>query len=140
MAHPRIKIKRLIIVVLLGAIAITVASLTIGYDIYSGSRNGGLLSFGIVSLAGYLFFLFLPVELAFIYYLAGGENFLLLNLVALGTAFISQTADYLIGYLFSTKIIDQLIGRKRYEKAESKIKEFGNVTIFIFNFFRYPPR
>lgn len=50
----------------------------------------GFFSFAIVSLAGYLFFLFIPVELAFIYYLTAGENFILLNAVALGTALFAE--------------------------------------------------
>jgi membrane protein DedA with SNARE-associated domain len=130
----RINIKRLIIIVLLAATAITVASLTVGRDIYYGTRDQGLISFAIVNLAGYLFFLFMPVELAFIYYLKGGENLWVLNAVALGTALISQSVDYLIGYSFSTRIINQLIGRKRYEKAEAEIRRYGNIAIFLFNF------
>ncbi len=133
MVHPRIDIKRLIIVILLAAAAIAVASLTIGRDIFYGSTGKGIISFAIVSLAGYLFFLFIPVELAFIYYLTAGENYLLLNAVALGSALISQSVDYIIGYSLSTKIIDQLIGRSRYEKAENEIRKYGNITILVFN-------
>lgn len=139
MHHPQINIKRLVIVVSLAVVAITVASLTVGRDIYNevyyGSKAGSdpLISFAIISLAGYLFFLFIPVEAAFIYYLPGGD-FLMLNAIALSTALISQSVDYIIGYSFSTKIIDQLIGRSRYEKAEAKIGRYGNITIFVFNF------
>ncbi len=134
MEFPRIDIKRLIIVVVLVAAAIAVLSLTIGRDIFFGSTGKGIVSFAIVSLAGYLFFFFIPVELAFIYYLTAGENLWLLNAVALGSALISQSVDYIIGYSLSTKIIDQLIGRGRYENAEAKIRRYGNITIFVFNF------
>jgi membrane protein DedA with SNARE-associated domain len=134
MHHPRINIKQLIIVVLLAAIAIAILSLTIARDIYYGSQGKGLLSFAIVSLAGYLFFFFIPVEVAFIYYLTAGENFLLLNIIALSTAVISQSVDYLIGYSLSKKIINELIGISRYEKAEDEIRKYGNITIFVFNF------
>ncbi|MCJ7446685.1 MAG: VTT domain-containing protein [Bacteroidales bacterium] len=126
-------IVRLVISGLLVITAITIASLTIGRDIYYGSSNEGLLSFAIVNFSGYLFFLFMPVELAFIYYLIGDLNIWSLNAVALGTAMVSQTIDYLIGYMFSTKIIDHLIGRHRYEKAEQKIRKYGNIVIFLFN-------
>jgi membrane protein DedA with SNARE-associated domain len=134
MLHPHINIKRLVIVVLLAATAIAILSLTIAQDIYYGSQGKGLLSFAIVSLAGYLFFFFIPVEVAFIYYLTAGENFLILNIIALSTAIISQSVDYLIGYSLSKKIINELIGRSRYEKAEDEIRKYGNITIFIFNF------
>ena len=113
--------------------AIVIATLTVGRDIYYGSRDEGLLSFAIVNFSGYLFFLFLPVEVAFIYYLPGDINIWALNAVAIGTGMVSQIIDYLIGYMFSTNIIDRLIGRHRYEKAEEKIRKYGNIVIFLFN-------
>lgn len=126
-------IVRLVLSTLFVIIAIVIASLTIGRDIYYGSRDEGLLSFAIVNLSGYLFFLFMPVELAFIYYLTSDINIWALLAVTLSTAMVSQTIDYLIGYIFSTKIIDNLIGRSRYEKAEGKIRKYGNFTILFFN-------
>jgi membrane protein DedA with SNARE-associated domain len=125
-------IKQLIPLVLFGLLAVLIASMTIGMDIY-GEREHGLLSFAIVNLSGYLFFLVMPVELAFIYYLHAGLDPWFLNLIALGTAIISQGIDYLIGRIFSTRIIDHLIGRHRYEKAEYEIRKYGNITIFVFN-------
>jgi len=113
--------------------AITIASLTVGRDIYYGSRDEGLLSFAIVNFSGYLFFLFLPVEVAFIYYLTSDINIWVLNAVAIGTAMVSQVIDFLIGYILSTNIIDRLIGRHRYEKAEERIRKYGNIVIFLFN-------
>ena len=133
MSWGKTKIMQVSIAVLFAIAAITIASLTVGRDIYYGSRDEGLLSFAIVNLSGYLFFLFMPVEIAFIYYLTGEINVWALNAVAIGTALISQTIDYLIGFLLSTRIIDQLIGRRRYEKAEDKIRKYGNIVIFFFN-------
>ena len=133
MGLKKADISRLIVTVMLVATAITIASLTIGRDIYYNSRSEGLLSFAIVNFSGYLFFLFMPVELAFIYYLPGDINIWILNAVALGTAIVSQSIDYLIGYMLSTKIINRLIGRRRYEKAEDKIRKYGNIIIFLFN-------
>jgi len=114
--------------------AIIIASMTIGRDIYYGSRDEGLLSFAIVNFSGYLFFLFMPVELAYIYYLPGDINIWALSGVALGTALVSQAIDYLIGYVFSTRIINRFIGRRRYLKAEGKLRKYGNIAIFFFNF------
>ncbi|HZM13329.1 MAG TPA: VTT domain-containing protein [Bacteroidales bacterium] len=118
---------------LLAIAAIAIASLTVGRDIYNGSRDEGLLSFAIVNAAGYLFFLFMPVEIAFVYYLQGDINVIALNAVALGTALFSQTIDYAIGVLLSDRIIDSLIGRRRYEKAEDELRKYGNIAIFVFN-------
>lgn len=126
-------IARWSVSVLLVVAAATIASLTIGRDIYYGAGNHGLLSFGIINFSGYLFFLFMPVEIAFIYYLSGDVNLWVLNAVAICTALLSQSIDYMIGFLLSEKIIDRFIGKRRYEKAESKIRKYGNITIFVFN-------
>jgi membrane protein DedA with SNARE-associated domain len=75
----------------------------------------------------------MPVEIAFIYYLQGDISALALNSVAIGTALFSQTIDYSIGFLMSNRFIDNLIGRRRYLKAEKFIEQYGNITIFIFN-------
>jgi len=129
----RLDIKRIIVVVLLIALMTVIISLTIGRDIYE-SNEKSMLSYAIVNFTGYLFFfLIMPVELPFIYYIRTGYDPLILNLVALSTAMASQVIDYLIGYFFSTGIIDKLIGRKRYEKAEAEIRKYGNLTLFIFN-------
>jgi membrane protein DedA with SNARE-associated domain len=129
----RAEVIQIIIACLLFIAAITIASLTVGRDIYNGTRDQGLLSFAIVNASGYLFFLFMPVEIAFIYYLQGDINFLALNAVAIATALFSQSIDYLIGLMLSNKVIDRLIGRGRYEKAKGEILKYGNLTIFVFN-------
>lgn len=127
-----IDIKRFIVVAFFAAIAIVIASATIGRDIYE-NKGLSVLSFAIVNFSGYLFFLFMPVELAFIFYKNSGYDPWILNLVAVGTAVISQTIDYLIGYFFSSRVIDRLIGRRRFEQAESEIRKYGNLTLFFFN-------
>lgn len=129
----RSEIIRIVLIIVFACIAVTIASLTVGRDIYYGSGNHGLLSFAIVNTSGYLFFLFMPVEVAFVYYLQGEINVFALNAVAMGTALFSQTIDYLIGLSFSNKFINSLIGRRRYEKAEANIGKYGNLTIFVFN-------
>ena len=126
MIRRRVDYRRLTVVVLLIILTTVIASLTIGKDIYE-SEEKSILSFAIINLLGYLFFfLFMPVELAFIFYLRSEYDPLMLNLVAISTAFVSESIDYLIGYFFSTGFIDRLIGRKRYEKAEDEIRKYGN--------------
>ena len=133
MKNTHIDFKRIFIVVILVALMAIIGSLTIGRDILENNQ-GSLLSFSIVNFTGYLFvFLFMPVELAFIFYIRSGYDPLILNLVAIFTAFASESIDYLIGYFFSTKIIDHLIGRHRYEKAEDEIRKYGNWAILVFN-------
>ena len=133
MKKIHIDIKRLIVFVFLFILMTAIASLTIGKDIYEHNEES-LLSFAIVNFFGYLFFfLLMPMELAFIFYLRTGYDPLILNLVAIATAMTSQIIDYLIGYFFSAGIIDRLIGRKRYEKAEDEIRKYGNWALFLFN-------
>jgi membrane protein DedA with SNARE-associated domain len=110
-----------------------IASLTIGRNIYDNSAKS-LLSFAILNFTGYLFFfLFMPVELAFIYFLRSGFDLLELNLVAVTTTMAAQSVDYLVGYFFSAAVIGKLIGKKKYEKAEEKILRYGSWTIFLAN-------
>ena len=128
-----IDFKRIFIVALLVVLMTVIGSLTIGRDIYENNQ-GSILSFAIVNFTGYLFvFLFMPVELAFIFYIRSGYDPIILNLVAISTAFASESIDYLIGYFFSARIIDRLIGRHRYEKAEDEIRKYGNWAILVFN-------
>ena len=133
MKRKRIDYKRIIVIVFLFILMTVIASLTIGRDIYENEAKS-LLSFAIANFAGYLFcFLFMPMELAFIYYLRTGYELFALNLVAIGTAFAAQLINYLVGYFFSSGIIDRLIGRKRYEKAEAEIRKYGNWTLLFSN-------
>ena len=133
MRMKHIDYKRLIVIVFLLILMALIASLTIGKDIYENNKES-LLSFAIVNFAGYLFFfLLMPMELAFIYYLRSSYDPIMLNLVAIATSFAAQVIDYLIGYFFSSGIIDRLIGRKRYEKAEDEIRKYGNWTLFLSN-------
>lgn len=129
----RARITRITIAALLIIIAIIIASLTVGRDIYYGSRDEGLLSFAVINTCGYLFFIFMPVEIAFVYYLNSQISVLALCAVAIGTALFSQALDYTIGLLISNKFIDNLIGRSKYEKAQAKLLKYGSLTIFAFN-------
>lgn len=128
-----IDFKKIFILGFLIVLMTIIGSLTIGRDIYEHNQ-GSLLSFAIVNFTGYLFvFLLMPVELAFIFYLRSGYDPLTLNLIAISTAFASESIDYLIGYFFSARIIDRLIGRHRYEKAEDEIRKYGNWAILVSN-------
>lgn len=133
MESKQIDYKRLIVIVFLFSLMTVIASLTIGRDIVENDEKS-LFSFAVANFTGYLFcFLFMPMELAFIYYLRTGYEPFALNLVAIGTAFAAQVINYLIGYFFSSGIIDRLIGRNRYEKAEEEIRKYGNWTLLFSN-------
>jgi len=130
--RPHFNIKQILPFLILAALAISIASLTIGKEIYGQSEHTQI-TFAIINFSGYLFFLLMPVELAFIYYLHVGMDVYWLNAVAVSTAIAAQLVDYYIGRSLSTKIIDKMIGRHRYEKAEAEIRKYGNIAIFAFN-------
>ena len=133
MKRARFDIRRIIIFVLLVTLMTVIASLTIGKDIYQYNEYG-MFSFAIVNFSGYLFFfLLMPMELAFILYLRTGYDPIVLNMVAVTTAMAAQVIDYLVGYFLSTEVINRLIGRRRYEKAEAEIRKYGNLALFLSN-------
>jgi membrane protein YqaA with SNARE-associated domain len=115
-------------------IIIAIISFTIGQDIIAG-RQPGLDSFLILNFAGYLFFLMMPVEALVPYYLSQGHSGLVLIVVAVATAILAQLFDYFAGHLMSGRIINDLIGHKRYERAWHYIHKYGGWAILVFNLF-----
>lgn len=129
----KIKLTKATYIIIASVIAIIIVSLTIGRELYEG-RNQSLTSFGLIHFSGYLFFLLMPVEMAFVYYLSFYSKMEMIW-VALVTAVTAQFIDYIIGLFFSLKSLTNLVGEKRIIKAEAYIRKYGNLTIFVFNFF-----
>ncbi|MBW2999461.1 VTT domain-containing protein [Candidatus Woesearchaeota archaeon] len=115
-------------------IIIAIISFTIGQDIIAG-RQPDLYSFSIINFAGYLFFLVMPVEALVPYYLAEGHSGIILIVIAVVTAIIAQLFDYFAGHLMSGRIINDLIGHKKYERAWHYIHKYGGWAILVFNLF-----
>jgi membrane protein DedA with SNARE-associated domain len=72
--------------------------------------------------------------MAFVYYLSFYRETELIW-IAIITAVAAQLIDYAIGLFFSLKSLTRLVGEKRILKAEKYIQKYGNLTIFVFNFF-----
>jgi len=125
--------KRIILAILISALGIAMLSLTLGRDIFEG-RGTGLLSFAAIHFSGYLFFLLMPVEIGFVYYLVP-HNPVMLVLIAVATAMLAQIIDYGIGRLSSRRFINNIIGKKHYQQTKRYIDSYGTITIFIFNLF-----
>jgi membrane protein DedA with SNARE-associated domain len=124
---------RILLIVITSIAAILIVSFTLGREWYEG-KNQSLISFALIHFSGYLFFLLMPVEVAYVYYLTFFPNWEMLT-VALTTAGVAQLIDYYIGVSVSTAIINNLVGEKRILKAEKHILKYGNLTILIFNLF-----
>jgi len=114
-------------------VAAMIVSFTLGREWYS-DKSQSLFSFALIHFSGYLFFLLMPVEVAFVYYLPFFKEFELIA-VALLTAFSAQLIDYLIGFSVSSTVINNIISERRIIKAEKYIFKYGNLTILIFNLF-----
>jgi membrane protein DedA with SNARE-associated domain len=126
------KVPKITLVAVLTIIAIVIISLTVGKDIYEG-RSQNLTSFGAIHFLGYLFFILMPVEMAFIYYLSWYNEVILIGM-ALITAVAAQLIDYLTGIFFSSHFIMRFISERRILKAENYIERYGAMIIFLFNF------
>jgi len=124
---------RMVLLLLTSLTAILIVSFTLGKEWYEG-KSQSLLSFALIHFSGYLFFLLMPVEAAFVYYLKF-FNYWEMIAIALGTAISAQIVDYLIGISVSSAVINNLVGEKRILKAEKYILKYGNLTIFIFDLF-----
>jgi membrane protein DedA with SNARE-associated domain len=131
MAHE-LKLPRLTAIAAITMVAVAVISLTVGKDLYEG-RGHSLFSFGLIHFSGYLFFIMMPVEMAFIYYLSWFSESTLI-MVAISTAVLAQLVDYVIGIFFSSQFVPRVISVKRILKAESYIERYGALTVFLFNF------
>ncbi len=125
-------LKRAVIILIMLFVIVTLISVTLGRDLIAG-RQPTLASFTLIHFAGYLFFLVMPVEILVPYYLVEGHAGHVLILTAVATATLAQLIDYGIGYLLSDKVINHLIGPKRYARAEGAINNYGRWAILVFN-------
>lgn len=133
MTGKTIKPTKFIFILITSVTAICLVSFTIGRELYA-DKSESILSFALIHFSGYLFFLLMPVEVAFIYYLPFYTEVELIA-AALGTAIIAQCVDYFIGKLIRPTRIFELMGRKRIAKTERYIRKYGLLTIFVFNLF-----
>ncbi|MAE42976.1 hypothetical protein CMO93_04340 [Candidatus Woesearchaeota archaeon] len=128
------KSKTYKLIIVISILAILVSSLTIGRQIYL-DREPSLVSFSAIHFAGYLFFMLMPVEILFTYYIVEDFDISILFIVALITAIVAEIIDYLIGYLVSSQVIHNMIGDRRYKKANKYIDKYGGLGVFVFNLF-----
>jgi membrane protein YqaA with SNARE-associated domain len=124
-------LARALVIVLMLAIIVTLVSITLGRELMAG-RQPTLESFSLIHFGGYLFFLVMPVEILVPYYLAEGHQAGVLVFVAIATAMAAQLIDYGIGYLLSDRVINTLVGPKRYARARHAINDYGRWAVLLF--------
>ncbi len=123
---------RILVVITTIILATLIFSFTFGKNLVNG-QDLSLESFALLHFSGYLFFLLMPVELAFTYCITNGYNMFLLIGIAFSTAIAAQMIDYLIGYSVSAKFLSHLVNPKKHARAIRIINKYGSLTIFIFN-------
>ncbi len=86
-----------------------------------------------VSILGSLFFLTLPAEALFIYFLnATDYNFVIIILIMLSGSIIGLIFNYSFGWLLGERII-KFMFRKNFEKYKEKIDKWGGLVLFFGN-------
>ena len=128
----KVSASKVLAVALMLIVIIAIISLTLGREIVSG-RQPGLGSFSTIHFAGYLFFLVMPVEALVPFYQAEGHGAMTLVGLSVATAIAAQIIDYGIGYLLSDRIINDVLGRKKYNRVSVKIDKYGDWAILLFN-------
>lgn len=88
-----------------------------------------------VHFAGYLFFIFSPVELLYAHMLTESHSFTLVFVVAVSTALLALTIDYAVGYAFSGRVIENVLGPRKYKRYMQHIGRYGGMTVFFFCLF-----
>jgi len=113
---------------------IIVVSIFLSNSITSG-KAPTLVSFGVIHFLGYLFFILMPVEGLVPYYMSLGHPYHWIWVVAMCTAVLGQLIDYWVGYFLPSRLNENLLGTKRYEKFRKIFHEHGGWIIFVFNLF-----
>jgi membrane protein DedA with SNARE-associated domain len=134
----KIKIKKpktSAIVIAFGILCVIIIASVFFSNTIGSEKTPTLVSFGIVHFLGYLFFILMPVEGLVPYYMSLGHPYYMIWIVAMGTAVLGQLIDYSIGYFLPSRLNENILGTKRYEKFKDIFHEHGGWIIFVFNVF-----
>ena len=127
-------IRRLVYFIIVLLIFIAVLSY-LANNIIFAEQPAGLFEFSLVHFLGYLFFLLMPVEILFGYFLTLGHNTLILIFLAIATALFAQYIDYLTGSFFRHIAIEEFVGEKKFKRYNKIIQKWGGPAILTFNLF-----
>jgi len=106
--------------------------------IQSQISNSTLLGLFFVSIFGSLFFLVLPSEALFIYYLNSTNHFfiLIIILTVLGSL-VGLSFNYFFGKMLGEKILRWMF-KKKFDSYKEKILKYGGYVLFFGNIFPGP--
>lgn len=102
-------------------------------NIFSEINNSTLFGLFIISILGSLFFVMMPSEAIFLYYVSSTyyNSFTIIFIVVFGTV-IGFTFNYLLGLLLGEKILRKIF-KKDFDKYKKLIDNWGGWFIFLGN-------
>ncbi|MFH1771020.1 MAG: VTT domain-containing protein [archaeon] len=100
-------------------------------------KAGTLLGALYTALFGGLFFVFMPMEVAFITFLRAGESPVLLVILYIVGMICSFTVNYYIGMKMSG-LSKKIISPRKFYKIKGIINKYGAGAIFLFNVLPLP--
>jgi membrane protein YqaA with SNARE-associated domain len=97
-----------------------------------------LLGLFYAAFFGALFFLALPVELIFIYYLNLNYYFVQILFITLVGNLLGIAVDYFFGWLIGPKVLQWFMKKETYETFQRKIRKAGAFIILVGNVIPFP--
>lgn len=97
-----------------------------------------LLGLFYAAFFGALFFIALPVEIIFLYYLGLNYYFVQVLTITLLGNLLGITFDYFIGWLIGPKILQWFMKKESYHKFQQKIAKAGAFIVIVGNIIPFP--
>lgn len=89
------------------------------------------------SFFGSLFFIFLPMEVIFVYYLTLGYSIPLLIALTMLGYLIGLSIDYLFGFAVGTRIVKFFV-REKFDRFHDMVTKWGGAVVFVGNLIIFP--
>lgn len=105
--------------------------------IVSEVEKGTLLGLFYITSLGALFFLSIPVEVSFVYFLTLDHNAALVVMTALFGSMVGLTINYFIGFLFGEKVFRYFL-KEKFDKFKETLDRFGGGIILFGNIIPFP--
>jgi membrane protein DedA with SNARE-associated domain len=96
-----------------------------------------LLGFFYACFFGSLFFIFLPMELLFLYYLSLGFSVPLIMVLMILGSLMGLCLDYAFGLIVGARLV-KFILREKFDKFHNMITRWGSFVVFIGNAIVFP--
>lgn len=102
-------------------------------------KNSTLPGLFYISILGALFFLAIPMEAIFIYYLSSTFHSALaiIAIIVIGSV-IGLTINYFMGWVLGDKVLKKFFDKENYEKYKNYISKYGGVVIIVGNIIPSP--